>query len=421
MNNYYNKYKSSIGLQMISAVIIGTIFGSLLPQFSSIYQFLGKAFISLVSMVILPLVFPVIVLSVAEILNKESLGKLILKSILYFFIITTIITGIFVTGSYLLKFGQGIDIGQQKTSLNGLTNNTNLNDFLLGIIPANIFKSLSQGSLLPVVVFAIFLGFGIGSLENRKNSIFINALYVWVDAIYKIVELIIKWAPFGVFGFIASDVATTGFEKLISLGEFVIGTYVAYSILALFFYPLLAYIFELNYFQLIKSIWNLLLLAFISGSSSVVLPELLKRLKNNGSDENITDLVVPLGYTFNLQGAAVYFSIATIYIVNVYNINLSTSQIIYTIFILSLIGKTAATVPSGAIVVLLASATMLGLPKEGVALIFAVVPYIFFLFAILAVIFAVDFFVNAGRTALNVLGQGMTVLIIEKLNKKYLF
>lgn len=404
MNNFYNKYKSSIGLQMISAVIIGTIFGSLLPQFSSIYQFLEKAFISLVSMVILPLVFPVIVLSVAEILNKESLGKLILKSILYFFIITTIITGIFVTGSYLLKFGQGIDIGQQKTSLNDLTNNINLNDFLLGIIPANIFNSLSQGSLLPVVVFAIFLGFGIGSLENRKNSIFINALHVWVDAIYKIVELIIKWAPFGVFGFIASDVATTGFEKLISLGEFVIGTYVAYSILALFFYPLLAYIFELNYFQLIKSIRNLLLLAFISGSSSVVLPELLKRLKNNGSDENITDLVVPLGYTFNLQGAAVYFSIATIYIVNVYNINLSTSQIIYTIFILSLIGKTAATVPSGAIVVLLASATMLGLPKEGVAL-----------------IFAVDFFVNAGRTALNVLGQGMTVLIIEKLNKKYLF
>ena len=404
MNNFYNKYKSSIGLQMISAVIIGTIFGSLLPQFSSIYQFLEKAFISLVSMVILPLVFPVIVLSVAEILNKESLGKLILKSILYFFIITTIITGIFVTGSYLLKFGRGIDIGQQKTSLNDLTNNINLNDFLLGIIPANIFNSLSQGSLLPVVVFAIFLGFGIGSLENRKNSIFINALHVWVDAIYKIVELIIKWAPFGVFGFIASDVATTGFEKLISLGEFVIGTYVAYSILALFFYPLLAYIFELNYFQLIKSIRNLLLLAFISGSSSVVLPELLKRLKNNGSDENITDLVVPLGYTFNLQGAAVYYSMATIFIVNVYNINLSTSQIIYTIFILSLIGKTAATVPSGAIVVLLASATMLGLPKEGVAL-----------------IFAVDFFVNAGRTALNVLGQGMTVLIIEKLNKKYLF
>src|SRR5574337_529254 len=319
MNNFYNKYKSSIGLQMISAVIIGTIFGSLLPQFSSIYQFLEKAFISLVSMVILPLVFPVIVLYVAEILNKESLGKLILKSILYFFIITTIITGIFVTGSYLLKFGQGIDIGQQKTSLNDLTNNINLNDFLLGIIPANIFNSLSQGSLLPVVVFAIFLGFGIGSLENRKNSIFINALHVWVDAIYKIVELIIKWAPFGVFGFIASDVATTGFEKLISLGEFVIGTYVAYSILALFFYPLLAYIFELNYFQLIKSIRNLLLLAFISGSSSVVLPELLKRLKNNGSDENITDLVVPLGYTFNLQGAAVYFSMATIFIDNLYH------------------------------------------------------------------------------------------------------
>lgn len=258
-------------------------------------------------------------------------------------------------------------------------------------------KSLSEGALLPIIVFAIFLGYGVGSLKDEKTQKVIEFFQIWIDAIYKIVGVIVKLSPIGIFGFIAKDVATTGLNKLVGLGQFVAGTYLAYAVLALVIFPLIAFAFRVPYLITFRQIWSLLTLAFVSGSSSVVLPPLLKDLKKQGHDEHVIDLVVPLGYTFNLEGAAVYFSVATVFIAHAYGITFSLSGLIFTVLLLTLIGKTAATVPSGAIVVLLAAAPQLGLPVEGVAL-----------------IFAVDFFVNAGRTMLNVLGQVLAVSVIEK-------
>lgn len=137
-------------------------------------------------------------------------------------------------------------------------------------------------------------------------------------------------------------------------------------------------------------------LAFFTGSSSVVLPKLLERLKANGASQTVTDFVIPLGYTFNLEGATVYLSLAVAFVANSYNLSLSLTTLATIVLLLTFISKTIATVPSGAIVVLLATATQLGLPKEGVAL-----------------IFAVDFFANAGRTALNVLGNAIAAKSIE--------
>jgi len=272
-----------------------------------------------------------------------------------------------------------------------------LDEFLLSFIPSNIIKSLSEGALLPIIVFALFLGFGLGSLKEEKTQKAVELLQIWIEAIYKIVGVIVKLSPIGIFGFIAKDVATTGVDKLVGLGQFVAGTYLAYAVLALVIFPLIALAFRVPYLTSLQRIWSLLTLAFVSGSSSVVLPPLLKDLKQQGYDEHVIDLVVPLGYTFNLEGAAVYFSVATVFIAHAYGIAFSVSGLFLTVLILTLIGKTAATVPSGAIVVLLAAAPQLGLPVEGVAL-----------------IFAVDFFVNAGRTALNVLGQVLAVSVIEK-------
>ena len=372
--------KVSLGLQLLIALILGVLVALIWPQFSAFYQFLGQAFISLINMVIIPLVFPVVVVAVAGVIGKKSFGKLLSKSLLYFFGVTTAITFIFVFASYYLGFGQGVNIGQAGSSIDGIAKSIQLDEFLLSFIPSNIVKSLSEGALLPIIVFAIFLGYGLGSLKEDKSQKFIDLLQIWIEAIYKIVGVIVKLSPIGIFGFIAKDVATTGVDKLAGLGQFVAGTYLAYGVLALVIFPLIA-----------------LTLAFVSGSSSVVLPPLLKDLKEQGYDEHVIDLVVPLGYTFNLEGAAVYFSVATIFIAHAYGIAFSVSGLFFTVLLLTLIGKTAATVPSGAIVVLLAAAPQLGLPVEGVAL-----------------IFAVDFFVNAGRTALNVLGQVLAVSVIEK-------
>ena len=389
--------KISLGLQLLIALILGVLVALIWPQFSAFYQFLGQAFISLINMVIIPLVFPVVVVAVAGVIGKKSFGKLLSKSLLYFFAVTTAITFIFVFAAYYLGFGQGVNIGQAGASIDGIAKSIQLDEFFLSFIPSNIIKSLSEGALLPIIVFAIFLGFGLGSLKEEKTQKAVELLQIWIEAIYKIVGVIVKLSPIGIFGFIAKDVATTGVDKLVGLGQFVAGTYLAYAVLALVIFPLLALAFSIPYLSSLQRIWSLLTLAFVSGSSSVVLPPLLKDLKKQGYDEHVIDLVVPLGYTFNLEGAAVYFSVATIFIAHAYGIAFSVSGLFFTVLLLTLIGKTAATVPSGAIVVLLAAAPQLGLPVEGVAL-----------------IFAVDFFVNAGRTALNVLGQVLAVSVIEK-------
>jgi len=389
--------KVSLGLQLLIALILGVLVALIWPQFSAFYQFLGQAFISLINMVIIPLVFPVVVVAVASVIGKKSFGKLLSKSLLYFCGVTTAITFIFVFASYYLGFGKGVNIGQAGASIDGIAKSIQLDEFLLSFIPSNIVKSLSEGALLPIIVFAIFLGFGLGSLKEEKTQKAVELLQIWIEAIYKIVGVIVKLSPIGIFGFIAKDVATTGVDKLVGLGQFVAGTYLAYAVLALVIFPLIAFAFRVPYLTSLQRIWSLLTLAFVSGSSSVVLPPLLKDLKKQGYDEHVIDLVVPLGYTFNLEGAAVYFSVATIFIAHAYGIAFSVSGLFFTVLLLTLIGKTAATVPSGAIVVLLAAAPQLGLPVEGVAL-----------------IFAVDFFVNAGRTALNVLGQVLAVSVIEK-------
>ena len=389
--------KLSLGIQLLVALVLGVIAALIWPQFAGFYQFLGQAFIKLINMVIIPLIFPTIVVAVAGVIGKKSFGKILTKSLVYFFAVTTAITLLFVFASYYLGFGQGVNIGQTGGNLDGIANNVKFSEFLLGFIPSNIVKSLSDGALLPIIVFAIFLGYGIGNLKSDKSQKIIEGFQIWIEAIYKIVAVIIKLSPIGIFGFIAKDVATTGVDKLIGLGQFVIGTYLAYAALVLLIFPLIAFFFKVPYLSAFRENWSLLTLAFVTGSSSVVLPSLLKDLKKQGHDEHTIDLVVPLGYTFNLEGAAVYFSVATIFIAHAYGIQFSLSSLLFTVLLLTLIGKTAATVPSGAIVVLLAAAPQLGLPVEGVAL-----------------IFAVDFFVNAGRTMINVLGQILTVSVIEK-------
>lgn len=389
--------KLSLGIQLLVALVLGVIAAVIWPQFAGFYQFLGQAFIKLINMVIIPLIFPTIVVAVAGVIGKKSFGKILTKSLVYFFAVTTAITLLFVFASYYLGFGQGVNIGQTGGNLDGIANNVKFSEFLLGFIPSNIVKSLSDGALLPIIVFAIFLGYGIGNLKSDKSQKIIEGFQIWIEAIYKIVTVIVKLSPIGIFGFIAKDVATTGLDKLIGLGQFVIGTYLAYAVLVLLIFPLIALFFKVPYLSAFRENWSLLTLAFVTGSSSVVLPSLLKDLKKQGHDEHTIDLVVPLGYTFNLEGAAVYFSVATIFIAHAYGIQFSLSSLLFTVLLLTLIGKTAATVPSGAIVVLLAAAPQLGLPVEGVAL-----------------IFAVDFFVNAGRTMINVLGQILTVSVIEK-------
>jgi len=283
------KNKIALGLQLLIALFLGGVAGYFLPQFASFYQFLGQAFIRLISMLIIPLVLPLVVVAVAEVLGKNHFQKLLGKTFLYFFAVTTGITALFVFASYYLGFGQGVNIGQEGASLEGIATGVKIDEFFLNFIPSNLFKALTDGALLPILIFAIFLGYGVGQLEQEKKEAFLSGIKIWIAAIYKILDAVILLSPVGVFGFIAKDVATTGVDKLVGLGQFVLGMYLGYGVLALVIFPVIAILYKVNYVKLIKSIGDLVTLAFVSGGSSVVLPPLLKRLKkeiNKDSNES---------------------------------------------------------------------------------------------------------------------------------------
>lgn len=387
-----------IGLpfQLLIALVLAIIFGKFVSVADSFYNFLGTTFINAITMVILPLIFPVVIVAVVKIFNQKSFGRILAKTFIYFFVVTTAIIAIFLLASYYLKFGSGTHATANASSLKGIGTSVNLWTFLTSIVPANVVKAFSTNNLLSVIFFAIAIGLGLGAYGPDKSEPLLHLFDIWINALYKVTDFIIKLSPIGIFGIIAHDVSTVGINELLSLVKFIIGLYIGYALLLLVVFPLISRFYKISYINTLRETKDLFTLAFFTGSSSVVLPKLLEKLKQNGTSQVATDFVVPLGYTFNLEGATVYLSLAVAFIANSYNLSLSLATLISIALLLTFISKTIATVPSGAIVVLLATASQLGLPKEGVAL-----------------IFAVDFFANAGRTALNVLGNAIAAKAID--------
>lgn len=390
--------KPNLLIQILVVAILGIAVGYFFPGISSYFGILGNLFMNLIQMLVVPLVFPLIVLSVVEIGAANKLGKVISKAIGYFFLITTFLITLTLIFGKLVNVGGNVDLGEINTeSLDGIASGINLQDFVLGIIPSNIFQALAEGSLLPIIFFSIFLGVGLIAIGDEAKPV-INFLNSWKTAIFKMVDYAIQFAPIGVFGFLAYDVATYGISGISSVFTFLFWLYTAYLGTALVIYPIIAYSFGVSYISLVKSISDLTFISFITGGSSVVLPSLIDRLEENNIPKVISSGVTCLGYTLNLGGAAIYVSLAISFIINIYNASLSISDFVVLVVFLTLITKTIATVPSGAIVVLLATATQLGLPSEAVAL-----------------LVSIDFFANAGRTALNVVGNGLAATVIAKL------
>lgn len=389
--------KPSLMVQVIIGGAIGILIGYLSPVIGSEAEFLGHLFMNFIQMIIVPLVFPLIVLAIVEISKAKRFGTVALKSFGYFFIVTTALIVFTLLLGKWTNVGSGFLADSVSTeAIDGIANSIDFKTFLVGIIPSNIVQAFADGNLLPIIFFGIFLGMALVAIGDKAQPI-IHLLDAWSEAMFKMVNYAIAFAPVGVFGFLAYDVAVYGIDNLVSLGQFVFWAYAAYAMVAFILYPILGWLFKVSYFSLLKETSDLSILAFTTGSSSVVLPSLIKRLKNFGVSESVSSFVTPLGYSFNLGGAGVYISLAVMFVVNLYDATLSMTDFVALTLFLTIISKSIAAVPSGAVVVLLASATQLGLPAQGVAL-----------------LVSVDFFVNAGRTALNVVGNALAPVVIAK-------
>lgn len=405
----------SLPMQVIIALVLGVIVGLLLYGHDEIANYIkpfGDVFLNLIKMIVIPVVFCSLALSISNVGESKTVGRYGFKTILYFEIITTIAIGLGILFANIFKPGKGLDpdklpkgdISTYESSAKAAESSTYGNHFIdtiVNIVPQNLFEALTSGELLPIIFFAVFFGVALSAIGKKAEPVK-AVLSGSLEAVFWMINKILKLAPIGVFAFICTTIMTFGASALIPLLKLllvVIGAMIFFIIVVL---GIVARLCGISIFSIIKILKNELVLAFSTSSSESVLPIIMKKMENFGSPKDITSFVVPIGYTFNLDGSALYQSIAALFVAQMYGIDMSIGQQIMLIVTLMVASKGMAGVPGVSIVVLITTLTTMGLPAEGLAL-----------------IIGVDRLLDMVRTCVNVLGNALSTIVIAKWENAY--
>lgn len=405
-------WKIAIGL------VVGIVVGVLLNKYPEVRQeaiagYLqpaGDLFIKLIKMIVVPIVFTSMVVGIAGVGDGKSLGRIGLKTLIYFEVITTIAIVIGLVFGNLFQPGAGTDIAKlgaadiskfQNVSGHSTASHSFM-QMVLAIVPDNIFSAMAKGDLLPVIFFSVLFGLGLQSVPSDLRTAVLQTLRGISEAMFKVTSIVMRYAPIGVAALIAVTVANFGFGSLLPLLKLVAVTYAALALFAVVVLGVTARIFGFRIFDLLKVIKDELIIAFSTCTSATVLPQLMKKMEDYGSPKAITTFVVPTGYTFNLDGASIYLGIGTLFVAQLYGIHLGIKEQIVLTLTMVITSKGAAGVPGFMFVILLATLASAGLPLEG-----------------LAFIAGIDRIMDMGRTALNVIGNALAPLIIAKWEGQY--
>ncbi|MEX9463200.1 glutamate/aspartate:proton symporter GltP [Providencia vermicola] len=412
-------FKFGLGWQILIALILGVIVGAFLHESVEYKDWLivnvlspaGKIFIQLIKMIVVPIVISTLIVGIAGVGNTKQLGSLGFKTILYFEVITTIAIVVGISFANIFQPGVGIDMSQltqvdisqyEKTTQEVESHPSGIINTILTMVPSNIFASMASGEMLPVIFFAVLFGLGLSSLPKEKKQPLLDVLQTFSETMFRVTNMIMLYAPIGVFALISVTVANFGFASLVPLLKLVILVHCAILFFAIVVLGLVARYCKINIFTLMKILKDELLLAYSTASSETVLPRIMDKMEKYGAPKSVTSFIIPIGYSFNLDGSTLYQSIAAIFIAQLYGIELSIGQELILVFTLMITSKGIAGVPGVSFVVLLATLGSVGIPLEG-----------------LAFIAGVDRILDMARTALNVIGNALAALVIAKWEHNY--
>ncbi|HRM47285.1 MAG TPA: cation:dicarboxylase symporter family transporter [Flavobacterium sp.] len=393
--------------QILIAMVLGAILGIIIhnyisPEdaqaFSKKINILATIFIRLVQMIISPLVFTTLVVGIAKLGDIKAVGRIGGKAMGWFFtasFISLLLGMLFVN---LLKPGVGLDLPTDLSSASEVTaktQNISFENFIEHIVPKSIFEALATNEILQIVIFSIFFGLAAASLGDYVKPV-TNALEKTSHIVLKMVNYVMKFAPIGVFGAIAGVFAVRDFQELAItyfkfFGSFLIGISSLWVVLIL-----IGYIFlKSRMTVLLKRIVSPLIIAFGTTSSEAVFPKLTEELERFGVKDRIVSFMLPLGYSFNLDGSMMYMTFASIFIAQAYGIDLDIGTQMTMLLVLMLTSKGIAGVPRASLVVVAATCGMFDIPIEGIAL-----------------ILPIDHFCDMFRSATNVLGNALATSVV---------
>ena len=398
-------FTKSLYFYVLLAIITGVLLGYFFPDFAKQLKPLGDAFIRLIKMMIAPVIFCTIVTGIAGMDDMKKVGRVGLTAIIYFEVMTTIALFIGLLLIHLFHPGTGMHINAAALNAASVsvkqTEHTGTVDFLLHIIPETIVGAFTQNDLLPVLFISVLFGFGLSKTGDRGKPV-LTALQSFSSALFSIINIIMKAAPVGALGAMSYTIGAYGIAQLKPLAG-LMGTF--YLTCALFIIVVLGgvlKIFGFSIFRLLSYIKNELLIVLGTSSSESALPPLMEKLEDAGCSKPVVGLVIPAGYSFNLDGTSIYLTMAAVFIAQATDTPLSFSQEITLLAVLILTSKGAAGVTGSGFITLAATLPTVGhVPVAGLTL-----------------ILGIDRFMSEARAITNIIGNAVATLIISKWEKE---
>lgn len=405
------KLKISLAAQILIGLVLGVIVGAVFfgdENVQSYLQPLGDIFLNLIKMIVVPIIISTLIVGVAGTGDMKQLGRLGGKTLIYFEVITTVAIVVGLLAANLFQPGAGIDMNElQQTDISSYVETSEQEEakgtfqIIVDIVPKNIINAMAEGDMLAIIFFSVIFGLGVAAIGERGKPV-LAFFQGTADAMFWVTNLVMKFAPVGVFALIGVTVSKFGVESLIPLGKLAILVYAAMIFFVIVVLGITARIFGINIFKLIRMIKDELLLAFSTSSSETVLPRIMLKTEKMGAPKDIVSFVIPTGYSFNLDGSTLYQAIAALFIAQMYGIELSIVEQITLMFVLMVTSKGIAGVPGVSFVVLLATLGSVGIPLEG-----------------LAFIAGIDRILDMARTAVNVVGNTLAALVMAKWEKRF--
>jgi aerobic C4-dicarboxylate transport protein len=395
-------YKS-LYFQVLTAITLGVLLGHFFPQTGEAMKPLGDGFIKLIKMIIAPIIFCTVVVGIAGMEDMKKVGKTGGLALLYFEIVSSIalIVGLIIVN--LAQPGSGMNVDPKALDTKGIAAYTgpgklqSTTDFLLNIIPNTVVDAFAKGEILQVLLFSVLFGFALHRFGGRGTLVF-DFVEKMSHVLFSIVGIIMKAAPIGAFGAMAFTIGKYGIGSLLSLGK-LMGTF--YLTCLIFIFIVLGTIARLHGFSIwkfIKYIKEELLIVLGTSSSESVLPRMMAKLENLGVKKSVVGLVIPTGYSFNLDGTSIYLTMAAVFIAQATNTPMTLTQQLTLLGVLLLTSKGAAGITGSGFIVLAATLSAVGgVPVAGLAL-----------------ILGIDRFMSEARALTNLIGNGVATIVVAK-------
>jgi Na+/H+-dicarboxylate symporter len=392
---------------ILAGMILGVIVGQILhvsvdaavikESVAPWLKLLSDIFLNLIKLLVAPLVLSTIVVGIANMGDSSALGRIGFRAITWFIIASLISIGLGLVMVNLFEPGAGAPIPDAAAAAAvGEVKELKATEFILSIFPKNAFEAMATNNILQILVFSMFAGVALSAIGG-KGAVLVRGADALAEMMLQITGYVMRYAPIAVFGAIANVVAASGLDILGTYVELLVEFYLSLLLLWIILLSVGAIFLRRRIWTLIRYIRQPLMIAFSTASSEAALPKMFEQLDRFGVPRRISGFMLPLGYSFNLDGSMMYMSFATIFIAQAYGIDLPIATQILILLTLMISSKGIAAVPRASLVVITGTLAMFGLPVEGVA-----------------IILAIDQFLDMGRTATNVVGNAVATSVITK-------